>query len=247
MNDQRYQGNRIEFEMRPQPDDVTCGPTCLHGVYKYFGNPVALHQIRQEITSLYHGGTLAVCLGHHALKRGFKVSIYTYNLDVFDPTWFSLSDWQISSKLQQRLEYTNVPRLQTAILAYKAFLDDGGIIRMKDLSAALIRKFLVRGIPIITGLSSTYLYQTFRELPENCQDDDIRGEPSGHFVVIKGYDPSTRTAEIADPWAEHPFGPGLYYKVKFDRLITSILLGVMTYDANLLIIEPLPNHPSPIS
>jgi hypothetical protein len=29
-----------------------------------------------------------------------------------------------------------------------------------------------------------------------------------------------------------------YYSVSFDRLINSIMLGIVTYDANLLVIEP---------
>ena len=26
------------FEIQRQPDDVSCGPTCLHAVYRYFGD-----------------------------------------------------------------------------------------------------------------------------------------------------------------------------------------------------------------
>ena len=32
--------------------------------------------------------TLAVLLGCHALRRGYEATIYTFNLQVFDPTWF---------------------------------------------------------------------------------------------------------------------------------------------------------------
>lgn len=238
MKARRYSGNRIEFELRPQPDDTTCGPTCLHGVYHYFGGDVPLSAIREEVECLDHGGTLAVCLGLDALRRGYRARIYTYNLEVFDPTWFGLDREAMVEKLSARLEVSGHDRRATAIRAYRSFLMEGGDIRMKDLSAALIRRYLVKGIPVLTGLSSTYLYQACREIPSNCEDDDIAGEPSGHFVVITGYDPETRLVEVADPWWEHPFGAGLNYQVGFDRLITAMLLGVLTYDANLLIIEP---------
>lgn len=234
-----YSGKRIEFDINPQPDDTTCGPTCLRAVYQYFGDDVDLTAIANDITSLNHGGTLAVCLGIHALNRQYRCQIYTYNLEIFDPTWFVLPQNQIIDKLTARLEFTESPRRILAMQAYRNFLQLGGKIHMKDLKASVIRKFLAKGVPIITGLSSTYLYQTFREIPETCADDDIRGEPSGHFVVVTGYDPVSRNVEVADPWIEHPFGPGLNYKVSFDRLINSILLGVITYDANLLIIEPI--------
>jgi hypothetical protein len=36
----------------------------------------------------------------------------------------------------------------------------------------------------------------------------------------------------------NPIGKGRVYGVSFTRLINSIMLGIVTYDANLLIIEP---------
>jgi len=72
-----------------QPDDITCGPACLHSVYEYYGDSISLQRVITEVKSLKGGGTLAVLLGNHALKCGYKATIYTYNLHVFDPTWFT--------------------------------------------------------------------------------------------------------------------------------------------------------------
>ncbi len=96
----------------------------------------------------------------------------------------------------------------------------------------------MRGQPIITGLSATYLYRTAREYGPGDEYDDVRGEPSGHFVLLCGYDRPKRTVLVADPLLENPISPDLYYEVGIDRLVGSILLGILTYDANLLIIEP---------
>jgi hypothetical protein len=71
-----------------QPDDTTCGPTCLHAVYQFHGDSVPLDAVIAEAQRLEEGGTLAALLGSHALSRGYKVTIHTYNLQVFDPTWF---------------------------------------------------------------------------------------------------------------------------------------------------------------
>jgi hypothetical protein len=81
--------------MRPirilaQPDDSTCGPTALHAVYASFGLDLPLEQVIDEVHFLEDGGTLAVFLGIHALKRGFHARIHSYNLRVFDPTWEGL-------------------------------------------------------------------------------------------------------------------------------------------------------------
>jgi hypothetical protein len=87
--------------------------------------------------------------------------------------------------------------------------------------------------PIITGLSSTYLYRATREYGPRDEPDDIRGTPGGHFVVLAGYDRPERTVLIADP-----YGPRRDYWLSIDRAVGAILLGIVTHDANLLVIQP---------
>jgi hypothetical protein len=77
-----------------------------------------------------------------------------------------------------------------------------------------------------------------REIPESSKPDDVRGEPVGHFVVLTGYDDETREVLIADPLQSNPLTGSRYYAVNTHRLIGAILLGAVTYDANLLVIEP---------
>ena len=48
----------------------------------------------------------------------------------------------------------------------------------------------------------------------------------------------TREILIADPLEINPLSRSRYYAVNVQRLIGAILLGIMTYDANLLVIEP---------
>jgi hypothetical protein len=132
-------------------------------------------------------------------------------------------------------------KLQVASRAYIEYLKLGGRLQMQDLNAALLRRFLKRSVPVLTGLSSTYLYQGKREL-EDGTDDDIAGLPSGHFVVLSGYDKERKAVGVADPYLPNPLGKTQenvhHYEVGLDRLICAILLGVLTYDANLLVIEP---------
>ena len=39
----------FDLEILTQPDDSTCGPTCLHAVYRYFKDPVALDDVIAEV------------------------------------------------------------------------------------------------------------------------------------------------------------------------------------------------------
>ena len=68
--------------------------------------------------------------------------------------------------------------------------------------------------------------------------DDLRGEPTGHFVVLCGYNMQDRTALVADPQLPNPISNSPIYTVRLNRLVCAIMLGILTYDANLLIITP---------
>ena len=89
----------MEIKILPQPDDVTCGPTSLHAVYSHLGYKIPLKKLISEIEFLEEGGTLGVFLGIDALKRGFKATIYSYNLKLFDPTWSNLKMPELREKL----------------------------------------------------------------------------------------------------------------------------------------------------
>ncbi len=173
----------LQLDILPQPDEITCGPTCLHAIYRYYGEELPLERLIDEVPMLEGGGTLAVWLACHALRRGFRAIIYTYKLQVFDPTWFSPPRADLSVRLRAQMQYKKDPKLRAASQAYVDFLDLGGELRFEDLTAVLIRKYLKRSIPVLTGLSATYLYRSAREFGPRSDYDDIRGEPSGHFVL----------------------------------------------------------------
>ena len=40
---------RLHFEIEPQPNDISCGPTCLHALYAYYGDGLPLEQVIDEI------------------------------------------------------------------------------------------------------------------------------------------------------------------------------------------------------
>jgi hypothetical protein len=227
----------LELKILPQPSETTCGPSCLHAIYSYYGDAISLEQVISEVITIEGGGTLAVFLANHALRRGYSARIYTYNLNVFDPTWFIQGGPDIRERLTAQMKAKDVPKLHTATTGYLEFLDRGGEIRFEDLTTALIRKHLNRSIPIVTGLSSTYLYRSAREIGDKGDEDDVNGEPTGHFVVLCGYDREERTVLVADPFLPNPVSQKHNYYINIDRVLCSILLGVITYDANFLIIK----------
>ncbi len=229
----------LPFTIHRQPDDVTCGPTCLQAVYAYHGHDVPVQDLVRSVPKLDAGGTLGVLLATDALARGFRVKVVTWNLRIFDPTWFRDPRPPLVAKLRARAEAKpDRPKLQLAASAYADFVERGGKVEFRDLEPALLRNALRRRIPILTGLSATFLYREERQREDDDVPDDLRGDPVGHFVVLTGYDARKREVHVSDPMHPNALSTTHTYRVGIERLVGAIYLGVLTYDANLILIEP---------
>jgi hypothetical protein len=230
----------FDLEILTQPDDATCGPTCLHAVYRYFKDSVQLDDVIAEVPRLAGGGTLAVNLANHALRRGYRALIVTYNLTVFDPSWFTGDRPDLAERLRaQAAAKHGDAKLASATESYLEFLRLGGELTMEDLSPGLLRRWLEQRKPILTGLSASFLYRSARELGDSVLvEDDVRGTPTGHFVVLCGWDAEERKVRVADPYQDELRFTEHIYWLPVERVINSILLGVLTYDANLLLLDP---------
>ena len=243
MAERRVAGDRrhplhLPVTTLPQPDETTCGPTCLHAIYRYWGDREPLQSVIDRMWRLEHGGTYAVFLGCDALRKGYRARIYTYNITVFDPTWFTRPRTDIAARLARQREQKDDARIRHATEGYLDFLRLGGRLRLASLSHHLLGGILRRRLPILTGLSSTYLYRSAREAEADGVPDDIRGQPVGHFVVIAGWDDARRRVLVVDPYQPNPYGPAHEYWISVDRVLAAILLGIVTHDANLLVIYP---------
>lgn len=233
----------IDFKMMTQPDDESCGISCLYSIYKYHGIDVSYEHLVQEVDRSLSGGTLAPLLGKNALLHGCNVTLYTNNLILFDPTWFNHpndSNDFLAQKLIEQLKRKN-PRLLGATHLFLEYLSLGGKVSFRIINVDLLEGYFARSIPVMAALNSTYLYDTSREDFDelgNAISDDIMGKPCGHFVVLYGHERNEKLITVADPFVKNPLSRQNYYKVSPDRLINAIMLGLSTYDGNLLIIEP---------
>lgn len=235
----------IDFKMTSQPDDESCGPTCLYAIYQHYGLNISYDEVVKQVERSISGGTLAPMLGKHALQSGFKVTLYINNLQMYDPTWFNpdgTSDSHfLREKLMQQMSIKHNRFLAKGTHSVLDFLLLGGAIKFRSLTIDVLKEYLDRNIPIMTGLSSTYLYNSCREYftkDSKSVGDDVRGHPCGHFVVLCGYHKRNQEVVVADPFKANPVSNDHYYSVPCHRLINAIMLGIVTFDGNLLIIEP---------
>ena len=231
-----------------QPDDVTCGPTCLRKVYSFYGLDLSHDEVIASLERNEDGGTLAVFLGIAALQRGFHARIYSYDLKIFDPTWFALPPDRLAAKLRARFPYLTDARRLSAAQAYARFMQMGGEMCFDELTPSLLKRIIDREHPVLAGLSATYLYRYSREAWDpgtgRATDDDVRGEPTGHFVVISGYEHWGRRLVVRDPFEHLPDGADGRLLVDAERLTNAILLGDVTYDAVLLELWPVREEPA---
>jgi hypothetical protein len=230
----------IELPVRieRQPDYTTCGPTALHAIYRYYGDPIDLETVIRETPKLPTGGTLGVHLSVHALSRGYEVDTWLCNVRHMDPTWFQ-APVDVLAKLRQRAEAKGLrgdPRYGPALSAVEQYLTLGGRLVWGDLTPELIRRTLAQGSPILTGTNGTYLYQCMRET--DAGPDDVAGEAFGHFIVLCGYRDGDQSVSIADPLLDNPAHGTKYYRASVFRLLGAIFLGVESDDGNLLRIRP---------
>jgi hypothetical protein len=151
---------------------------------------------------------------------------------------------RLADTIHARFPYLNDAKRLRAAQAYLHFLELGGELAFAELTPGLLKSIIDREHPILAGLSATYLYRYSRErwdpITDRLVDDDVRGEPTGHFVVISGYEQWGRRLIVLDPFEQIPPEPGDAEKlvVDADRLTNAILLGDVTYDAVLLEVWP---------
>lgn len=234
----------MELKIETQPDDESCGPTCLHAIYRHYGYNIPIEEVIETIDRSPSGGTFCICIGKHALQHGFKSTIYINSPVIFDPSWFVNGEAE-NQFLIDKLKAQNTAKVNPYINAATApiveYLELGGKICSYPISAELLKQFFDNNIPVISGLCSTVLYGSIREFfTEDGKSiyDDVRGSPCGHFVVLIGYDTKKEHVIIADPYTKNPLHQSSYYKVNIHQLINAILLGVITFDGNLTVIEP---------
>ena len=75
--------------------------------------------------------------------------------------------------------------------------------------------------------------------PRDAFDEEALrpGQPVGHFVVVSGWDPQSRTVTIQDPLRKNPLSESGTYKLPFTKFSNAVMLGILTYDENLLVIQ----------
>jgi len=221
----------------------SCGHSSLLQVLAYYGTNLELKEVVKEISNCEVDelklGASECELGMFAIKRGFKSTVVSLDVRRFDATWFELSSEELKKKLELRSEFLHklspedikegqgTQYLDNVTKYYSEYLEKEGKVKFLPISKELIKKYIDNKIPVIALVSSQLYFKKARKY--NGEFDDIKGKPTGHWIVVSGYDENNFI--ITDPADDLEKDGNV--KMEQNYLISSI----NTYGPVMLIIE----------
>ncbi len=213
--------------------DNECGPASVAQVLSYFDIPFQMEDIIDYSSNSYKFRDWDYLLAQYLNNRGVETEIVTFQSNIYDPSWSNLKGNSLIEKLKQELDffYSDSPRLENkGFLAWHnlgpeiseveeaiKYLDGGGKISIKPLSATDITAEIRRGNPIICAYDAILLHNMKRGFMG--KPDDIKGVPMGHVAVISGF--TGKDFVLVDP--SYWYKKEESYHVNKDRLINSIM------------------------
>jgi hypothetical protein len=172
----------------------TCGPSSLQQVLNYYGDPTSLSEILANV-KMFPSGTPPSYLALGAKKLGYKTKLISFDVDYVDPSWKNASKKEIAEKLRKRLPTLKDKSAKMRTRGLLTALKGGVDLEIQIPSEKILIGYLKGGIPPIITLSYNVLHNYKRKF--NDKQDDVKGHPSGHYVVVSGYD--DKNLIITDP------------------------------------------------
>jgi hypothetical protein len=191
-----------------------CVQSSASQMLSFYGINKSVEEIKKEVPVDIdsEGKELGSSLGHIAtyfIQLGFKTTIHTVDLEIFDQSWKGSNNEQLINNLQERKKYIKHARYEEQIMnhvidGYILFLEKGGKVELPIVDEKYLYNLLTHG-PIYTVVSYNFLNQSPKyKFVKNSKpmQDDMAGTPNTHVIVISGY--KDGKFEITDP--DYEFG-----------------------------------------
>ena len=228
----------LGVQIERQPDYTTCGPTALHAMYSYYGDPIDLKTVIAETPKLPGGGHAqraprGACVVPRLRGRNVGLQRAAHGPDLV-PEADGLAREAARARRGEKSHEGS---------ALRARARERRALSRPRRRAALGRSHAgadredPRRRPAAPDRHQRHVSLSVR--PRNRDGpDDVRGDAFGHFIVLAGYRSSDQSVAIADPLLDNPAYGTKYYRVNVYRLIGAIFLGVGSDDGNLLMLRP---------
>jgi len=229
------QKNRVLLNVRRfKQKPAECGIAAISSIANYYDSTLQYKQIRQLLKARDRAsGTYTSQQARLLNQLGFTdVSIVTADLTLIDFSWKKLGKKRIINKLKDLASYygrCKEPELKFYVSDMMEWLSDeecnNRLVIDYDF-AKHIRKGLDAGRPVGAAIAWTSLFQ--RSKGREGWNDDIRGVPDDHAIVLRGYD--DEGVFVVDSHYECYKGKlkkyhNGYYKVTWEKFLVNIPRG----------------------
>src|SRR3990167_3580959 len=197
-----------------------CGPVCLLNIYTHLQIPLPLETILKELNMTEIDTAYLPQLARHCNARKLNTVILSSNPHTISPTWKQKTKKEIINSLKEWVTYNNDGWLKTCLFML-FYLQEGGNIKIVDLSTDIIDTYLDQGYTLLSCLEESWLWEK-RKVEGKTEYDDIKGYTRGHFVVIYGKEGNNYL--ISDPYPTKIEGREGLYKVSKQKLLIATLV-----------------------
>jgi len=198
-----------------------CGSVCLLNIYTYFNIPKSLEQILIELNIGQADTSYLPQLARNCNDQKLDTIILSSNPHTISPTWKDKTREEIIAMLKKWISHNSNDGWLKAAIFLLFYLQEGGNIKIVDLSTSIIDTYLNKGYIILSCLEESWLWEK-RKIDNKVEYDDTKGHTRGHFVVIYGKENDNYL--ISDPYPTGlPNKEGLYQVGKQKLLVSTLL------------------------
>jgi hypothetical protein len=222
-----------------------CMQTSATQLLSFFDPTVKVEDVIKEVPVYVENsekiGTSPGHLGAYFVQKGYKTTVYIFDVELFDLSWESSSGIEIIKLLKRRQEYIPANSWlakyhHILVDGWELFVKAGGSFAQPPLSKQLIIDLLTKS-PILVMVNSTYLNhqskQQYNKNEDKFEDDAIKGRSLTHGVTCAGYKDDKFLIVDPDP----PAGIEQHRWIESDHLIASIMAAQTESDNLLMVIE----------
>ncbi|MBP9758669.1 hypothetical protein KBD45_03165 [Candidatus Dojkabacteria bacterium] len=208
-----------------------CGPMCLKNTYDYLGIQKTLKQIFKEMDVDEDTSTYLSQLARNLNANNVATTIVSSLSKVINYAWRNNTKEEIISKLKRCVLRSKRPNMisewDKELLHTLFYLQEGGNIKIENITKEIINSYLKKGKIIITCVETSWFWGN-RKILGKTTFDDVLGDQSGHFVIITGIKNDKYIINYPYPLKEK----NAVTEINQDHLIVATLI----WDAQFIII-----------
>ncbi len=198
-----------------QENSLSCGIACLRVIFGYFGDNVTEKELSKGV-KIHSFGTYTTDLGAIALKRGYKVKIYTFHLRLLSPLKISFGT-KITERILDSLKVSLGDKQNME--SWKHYLKLGGELIWDTPKIRQVRDILGDKIPCLVNVNTSALNKFWKNWD------------NGHYLTVIGTKDNSIVVSDPDPWDQN------IYEINDEIFLPSWSINAKLSTGHLMVIK----------